>query len=133
MTIYTPAEAAARSGFTIDTLRYYEREGILPAVPRTAGGRRAYGDAELDLLEFLKCLRETGMPVERLRRYGQLCRSDETIPERIALLEEHAESVERQLAEVLAQQQRLAEKLDWYRRHLDEVSCAPPTTPGTPH
>ncbi|HWS50250.1 MAG TPA: MerR family transcriptional regulator [Microbacterium sp.] len=118
MTTYTPAETAARTGFSIDTLRYYEREGILPAVPRTAGGHRAYTDAELGLLEFLKCLRETGMPVERLRRYGQLCRSDDTIPERIALLEEHAETVEQQLAEVLAQQRRLREKLDWYRDQL---------------
>lgn len=115
MTTYTPAETAARSGFSIDTLRYYEREGILPAVSRTTGGHRAYSDAELGLLDFLKCLRETGMPVERLRRYGQLCRSDDTIPERIALLEEHAATVEQQLADVLAQQKRLAEKLDWYR------------------
>jgi len=119
MSTYTPAQTAALSGFSIDTLRYYEREGILPTVPRTAGGHRAYSDAELGLLEFLKCLRETGMPVERLRRYGQLCRSDDTIPERIALLEEHAETVERQLAEVLAQQRRLAEKLTWYREQLD--------------
>lgn len=117
-TTYTPAETAARSGFSIDTLRYYEREGILPAVPRTAGGHRVYTDAEFGLLEFLKCLRETGMPVERLRRYGQLCRDDDTISERIALLEEHAETVERQLAEVLAQQRRLQEKLTWYRRQL---------------
>lgn len=115
MTTYTPAEAAARSGFSIDTLRYYEREGILPAVPRTPGGHRVYTDAELGLLEFLKCLRETGMPVERLRRYGQLCQREDTIPERVALLEEHAATVENQLAEVLAQQRRLTEKLDWYR------------------
>lgn len=119
MNTYTPAETAERSGFSIDTLRYYEREGILPAVPRTAGGHRAYTDAELGLLEFLKCLRETGMPVERLRRYGQLCQREDTVPERIALLEEHAETVERQLAEVLAQQRRLAEKLAWYRGQLD--------------
>ncbi len=115
MTTYTPGEAAARSGFSIDTLRYYEREGILPAVSRTAGGHRAYTDTELGLLEFLKCLRETGMPVERLRRYGQLCQRDDTVPERIALLEEHGATVEKQLADVLAQQRRLQEKLDWYR------------------
>ncbi|MEV4738218.1 MULTISPECIES: MerR family transcriptional regulator [unclassified Microbacterium] len=118
MTTYTPAETATRSGFSIDTLRYYEREGILPAVRRTAGGHRAYTDADLGLLEFLRCLRETGMPVERLRRYGRLCQSDDTVPERIALLEEHAATVERQLAEVLAQQRRLAEKLDWYRSQM---------------
>lgn len=115
MTTYTPAEASERSGFSIDTLRYYEREGILPEVRRTAGGHRVYTDDELGLLDFLKCLRETGMPVERLRRYGELCRRDDTIPERIALLEQHAEHVERQLQEVLAQRARLSEKIAWYR------------------
>lgn len=119
MTTYTPAEASEISGFSIDTLRYYEREGILGEVQRTAGGHRIYTDAELGLLDFLKCLRETGMPVERLRRYGELCRRDDTVPERIALLEQHAQHVERQLQEVLAQQSRLAEKLAWYRGELD--------------
>lgn len=119
MSSYSPAEAAERSGFSIDTLRYYEKEGILPAVQRTAGGHRVYSDEDLGLLEFLRCLRETGMPVERLRRYGQLCRREDTVPERVALLEEHAETVERQLADVLAQQRRLAEKLAWYRVQLD--------------
>lgn len=120
MITYTPAEASERSGFSIDTLRYYEREGILPAVRRTPGGHRVYTDSELGLLDFLKCLRETGMPVEKLRRYGELCRSADTIPDRIALLEQHAEAVERQLQEILAQQRRLAEKLDWYRGELAE-------------
>ncbi|GGD81021.1 MerR family transcriptional regulator [Microbacterium murale] len=118
MTTYTPAEAAERSGFSIDTLRYYEREGVLPEVQRTAGGHRVYTDAELGTLDFLKCLRETGMPMERLRRYGELCRDDDTVPERIALLEEHAVSVQQRLDEVLAQQARLAGKISWYRSTL---------------
>ncbi len=118
MTTYTPAEAAERSGFSIDTLRYYEREGVLPEVQRTAGGHRVYTDSELGTLEFLKCLRETGMPMERLRRYGELCRDEGTISERIALLEEHAIAVQQRLEEVLAQQARLAEKISWYRSAL---------------
>lgn len=118
MTTYTPAEASALSGFSIDTLRYYEREGILGEVRRSTGGHRIYTDTELGLLDFLRCLRETGMPVERLRRYGELCRREDTIPERIALLEQHSQHVQRQLQEVLAQQARLDEKLAWYRGEL---------------
>lgn len=118
MTIYSPAEAAERTGFSIDTLRYYEREGVLPPIGRTAGGRRAYTDADLGLLDFLRCLRDTGMPIERLKRYGELCRDDTTIAERIALLEEHFGAVERKLQEVLAQKERLSEKLAWYRAQL---------------
>lgn len=118
MATYTPAEAAALSGFSLDTLRYYEREGILAPVARTAGGHRSYSDADLGMLGFLKCLRETGMPIEKLRRYGALCRDDDTIAERVALLDEHAAEVQAEVDALLAQQAKLAEKLDWYRSEM---------------
>ncbi|MET0734633.1 MAG: MerR family transcriptional regulator [Microbacterium sp.] len=119
MATYTPAEAAALSGFSLDTLRYYEREGILPPVARTAGGHRTYTEDDLGTLGFLKCLRETGMPIERLRRYGELCRDESTLPERVALLEEHAAAVQAELDDLRAQQRRLDEKLTWYRSELE--------------
>jgi DNA-binding transcriptional MerR regulator len=128
MTTYTPAEAAALSGFSLDTLRYYEREGILPPVSRSAGGHRQYSDADLGTLGFLRCLRETGMPIERLRRYGALCRDERTVPERIALLEEHAAAVEAAIADLRAQQDRLTEKLDWYRGRIDPAATATPSS-----
>jgi DNA-binding transcriptional MerR regulator len=118
MTTYGPAEAAERSGFSIDTLRYYEREGILPPVARNSGGRRRYSDDDLAMLDFLRCLRDTGMPIERLRRYGELARSDRTMPERLALIEEHAEVVESRIAELESQRTRLEEKAAWYRKQL---------------
>ena len=121
--MYTPSEAAKLSGFSLDTLRYYEREGILPSVARTAGGHRSYTEADLGTLGFLKCLRETGMPIEKLRRYGELCRDEATIPERIALLEEHAQAVQRELEALLGQQRRLDEKLAWYRTEEQRVSA----------
>lgn len=124
MTSYTPAEAAAISGFSLDTLRYYEREGILPPVARTAGGHRAYSEADVGTLGFLKCLRETGMPIEKLRRYGELCRDEATLPDRVALLEEHAEAVQRELDTLRAQQARLDEKLAWYRGELSRQAAA---------
>jgi DNA-binding transcriptional MerR regulator len=118
MTTYTPAQAAELSGFSLDTLRYYEREGILPPVARTAGGHRAFTDADLGTLGFLRCLRETGMPIEKLRRYGELCRDETTLPDRVALLEEHAAAVQRELDALLEQQAKLAAKLSWYRGEL---------------
>jgi DNA-binding transcriptional MerR regulator len=124
MTTYTPAEAAAISGFSLDTLRYYEREGILPPVARTAGGHRSFTEADLGTLGFLKCLRETGMPIEKLRRYGELCRDARTAPERLALLEEHATAVQRELDALRAQQARLDEKLAWYRNLVESSQAA---------
>lgn len=118
MRTYTPAEAATESGFSLDTLRYYEREGILPDVARTPGGHRVYTESDLGTLGFLRCLRDTGMPITLLRRYGRLCRDESTLPERIELLEEHARNVTAELAVLQARQAQLASKLDWYRGEL---------------
>jgi DNA-binding transcriptional MerR regulator len=115
---YTPAEAAQLSGFSIDTLRYYEREGIISPVARTTGGRRRYTEDDLGHLGFLRCLRDTGMPIARLRDYAELALDESTIPGRIALLEEHEAAVRASIDELRAQQARLREKLDWYRDEL---------------
>ena len=115
MSDFTPAQAAERSGFSLDTLRYYEREGILSPVARTAGGRRTYSDGDLAWLELVRCLRDTGMPVAELKRYAELCQDDGTIPERIDMLERHDAKVRAQIAELDAQRERIAHKLDYYR------------------
>jgi len=124
MTAYSPAEAAARSGFSIDTLRYYEREGILSPIARNASGRRVYSDNDLGMLDFLRCLRDTGMPIERLRRYGELCRDPQTIPERIALLREHADAVEQQIEQLHRWRARLGDKLAWYQGQAADTTGA---------
>jgi DNA-binding transcriptional MerR regulator len=115
MTVYTPAEAATRSGFSLDTLRYYEREGILEPIARTAGGRRAYSDGDLAWLDLVRCLRDTGMPIAELKRYAELCQDDATVPERIAMLEAHDATVRAQIVDLEAQRERIAHKLDYYR------------------
>jgi DNA-binding transcriptional MerR regulator len=115
---YTPAEAARLSGFSIDTLRYYEREGILSPVARTVGGRRRYSEDDLGKLGFLRCLRDTGMPIAQLRRYGELSLDESTLAERVALLEEHERACRAAIDELHAQQARLREKLDWYRAEM---------------
>lgn len=115
---YTPAEAVQLSGFSIDTLRYYEREGILSPVARTTGGRRRYTEDDLGRLGFLRCLRDTGMPIAQLRRYAELVRDESSLPERVALLEDHDAAVQASIDELRAQQARLRDKLDWYRGEL---------------
>ena len=115
MSDFTPAQAAARSGFSLDTLRYYEREGILEPIARTAGGRRTYSEGDLAWLELVRCLRDTGMPVAELKRYAELCQDDTTVPERIDMLQQHDAKVREQIAELDAQRERIAHKLDYYR------------------
>lgn len=68
----TIAEVARRTGLTADTLRYYERIGLIAAVPRAPGGQRRYASADLDWLAFLLRLRETGMPIQGMQAFARL-------------------------------------------------------------
>jgi DNA-binding transcriptional MerR regulator len=69
---YAIAEAAHRSGLSIDTLRYYERIELIDPPARDSGGRRAYNEEDLAWLEFLTRLRTTGMPIRMMREYAKL-------------------------------------------------------------
>lgn len=113
---YTPSETSRRSGFSLDTLRYYEKIGLLADVARTSGGRRVFTDDDLGWLTLLRCLRDTGMPIAQMCRYAELARDgDYTAEERMRLLEEHAGVVERQIELLRNQQQHLHEKIAYYR------------------
>ncbi len=63
-----PADMAAACGATIDTLRYYEREGLLDPIARTGGGQRRYRATDVAWVEILRCLRVTALPIREMRR-----------------------------------------------------------------
>jgi DNA-binding transcriptional MerR regulator len=114
--MYSPGQVADKTGFSLDTLRYYERIGLLDGIARTPGGRRTFTDDDLDWLGVLRCLRDTGLSIAGMRRYAQLCRDgDETLAERIVLLEEHDRAVDAQVRGLRAQQRHIREKIAWYR------------------
>ncbi len=116
MQSYSPGQVVDRTGFSLDTLRYYERIGLVDGVARTSGGRRIFTDDDIGWLEILRCLRDTGMPIARMLRYAELARAgDETIAERVALLEEHDRAVDDQVRNLRAQQHHLRDKIRWYR------------------
>ena len=68
--ILSPSQAAEQSGFSLDTLRYYERIGLLDDIDRAPSGHRRFGDDDMEWLGVLRCLRETGMPIAQMRRYA---------------------------------------------------------------
>ena len=119
MSRYSPGQAADKTGFSLDTLRYYERIGLLDDIERTSGGQRVFTDDDLAWLGILRCLRDTGMPIARMQRYADLARGgDETLAERVALLEEHDAAVEEQIAMLREQQGHIRRKIGWYRTEL---------------
>ncbi|WP_242183652.1 MerR family transcriptional regulator [Saccharopolyspora soli] len=116
MDFYSPGEVAERTGFSLDTLRYYERIGLLHEIDRTAGGQRRFTEYDVLWLLMLRCLRESGMPIAQMRRFSELARgSDETVAERLALLEAHDRKIEEQIAGLRAHQEQIRQKIRIYR------------------
>jgi DNA-binding transcriptional MerR regulator len=117
MTVYTPAETSRRSGFTLDTLRYYEKIGLLADIDRTRGGQRVFTDDDIEWLGVLRCLRDTGMPIAQMCAYAEMCRAGaDTEAQRLALLREHAVRVQEQMRLLAQQHDHLQEKIRYYER-----------------
>ncbi|HET6534092.1 MAG TPA: MerR family transcriptional regulator [Actinoplanes sp.] len=112
---YSPGEVAEKTGFSIDTLRYYERIGLLAHIGRTPGGRRAFTDDDVEWLGTLRCLRDTGMPIARMQQYARLTRMEHTEAERLRILQEHDDEVGRRIAELESQREHIRGKIAWYR------------------
>ncbi len=126
-TYLSPADMAEACGVTVDTLRYYEREGLLDVIERTPGGQRRYTPHDVAWVQLLRCLRVTALPIRDMRRFAELMRvGDAAIPERVELLEEHRRSVVRQMDELRAALTRIDEKLANYRTVLDADRSASP-------
>ena len=116
MSRFSPAQVVERTGFSLDTLRYYEKIGLLVRIARSSGGRRVFTEDDAAWLGILQCLRETGMPIADMLRYAKLARDgDHTMAERLRLLEEHDRAVEARIAELRAKQLHIRQKIRWYR------------------
>lgn len=117
----TIADAARQTGVSVHTLRYYERAGLIDGVDRATSGHRRYRETDLSWIETLRCLRATGMPIARIRRYAELVRAGAgNERERLALLEEHRAAVRTELVEVRSHLAVVERKITNYEEMLDE-------------
>ena len=109
------AEASKRYDISADTLRYYERVWLMPHIARTESGIRDYSEEDCARIQFIKCMRSAGMPIEPLIKYMNLYdEGDETIPERISLLKEQRRNMQERIAEMQAGVERLEYKIAHY-------------------
>ncbi|MEM8921859.1 MAG: MerR family transcriptional regulator [Actinomycetota bacterium] len=116
--LLTPQEMVERTGVSVDTLRYYEREGLLGAVQRASNGHRRYLENDVLWVQVLRCLRETGMSMEDLRRYCELGAAGEaTDAARYELLLAHRRVVEQQMRDLEAALELIEHKLAHYPQH----------------
>lgn len=113
----TIAEVSKQYDISADTLRYYERIGLIPPVPRTQGGIRDYDEAACKWVELMKCLRAAGVQIEALVEYTALAQQgDSTQAQRKAILLEQREQLEGRITEMQQSLDRLNKKIEWYDR-----------------
>ena len=121
----TIKEVSEKFGITQDTLRYYEKAGILPRIARTPGGARDYRPEDLNWVEHMVCLRRAGMPGESLVEYLRLTQlGDGTFPERLALLREQRENLLRQQEKLNEAMDRLDYKISRYQEAVKTGSLS---------
>ena len=107
------AEVSKEYGLSADTLRYYERIGLLPNVTRTPSGIRDYSEQDCARVQFVKCMRAANVSIEALIEYMALFeQGDSTIEARKAILEEQRALVRERIAEMQAGLDRLNYKID---------------------
>ncbi len=115
----TIKEASEKFQITQDTLRYYERVGMIPPVTRTSGGIRDYQETDLAWVELAVCMRSAGLPVETMIEYVKLYQEgDSTIPARHQLLTNQREVLLEQRAQIDDTLNRLEYKISRYEEAL---------------
>lgn len=115
----TISEVSRKYGLSPDALRYYERVGAIPPVPRSASGVREYGKTECGWVELATCMRAAGLPMEALAEYVRLYGEGEgTLAARKALLERERDALAGQIAAMQAALKRLDFKVSRYEAAL---------------
>lgn len=118
------SEAAARSGLSISTIRFYEKSGLCPLIVRGADGKRAFSKTDADWLQLLASLRATGMPMADMKAFAKLyALGDATVRKRKAALLAHRQSLEDRQAELDQCRKILDRKLQRYDEIMKDQTC----------
>lgn len=128
--MHTVKEAALITGLTEHAVRFYTDKGLVPSVQRNENNIRLFDTESINWLHGVKCLKQSGMPIEVIKMYVDLCREgDATIPQRCALMMEHKETALMKLEEAKQHVAHLEQKIALYQAILEHGS--PDTTnPG---
>ncbi|APY84590.1 MerR family transcriptional regulator [Streptomyces alfalfae] len=114
MTTLTPAAAVERTGVSLDTLRYYEREGLIGPIRRSGGGRREYTEDDVFWIGLVTCFREAGLGIADLREFVAMLRADHSARERVAFLRERRAALEERVTALRRAIQVLDDKITYY-------------------
>ena len=125
-TEFSIQQVAEKTGLSIDTLRYYERIGLLESVSRASSGHRRYRQKDIDWIGLVINLRETGMPLAQIHRFAELRRLGEaTATERLLILEEHQYALKQQMQRLEQHMTALQHKIAHKKAFLAQRDAPP--------
>lgn len=117
---YSIREVSELTGLPASTLRYYEAEKLLKPVRRNGSNRREYDEGDMDWLSLITCLKNTGMPIQDIRRFVALCgQGDSTLPERYRIVLAHKRETEQRIAQLQKELAHITYKAEYYRAACD--------------
>lgn len=116
---YTIKEVSEITKLPASTLRYYEKEQLLPEVERNSSGNRVYTERDLDWISIITCLKNTDMPIKSIKKFVVLCAlGDSTLEERRQMVLTHKQAVELRIVELQHHLEHIDFKADYY-----ELAC----------
>lgn len=113
---YSIKEVSEKYNISPHTLRYYEKEGLIPSIQRDGNGIRLYSDVDLEWLQLVCCMRTTGMSISHIRDYVDLCRlGEETVPERRQIILNQKKVIEDEIKKYKGLLKVVNRKLEHYK------------------
>jgi len=120
MDTYSISEVAKKLNLTAYTLRYYDKEGLMPFVERTPSGTRLFKDSDVDALKIIECLKSTSMPIKEIKHFIDWCSmGDSTLQERYDMFLERKAIVAAQIKELEQAMELLEHKCHYYKKALE--------------
>ncbi len=112
-------KVAEQTGLTEYTLRYYEKEELLVSIKRDEAGRRVYDEKDMEIINTITCLKNTGMPIKEIRKFVKYStKGDSTLEERRKMVLKQKKMVEEKIEELKRELNKISKKLDYY-----ETAC----------
>ncbi|MFS0615275.1 MerR family transcriptional regulator [Lederbergia ruris] len=120
MKTYSISEVANELNLTVYTLRYYDKEGLMPFVERTSRGTRVFKESDIEALKVIECLKSTGMPIKEIKKFIDWCSDgDSTLQQRYNMFMERKASVKAQMEELNKTMELIDHKCWYYKAALD--------------
>lgn len=121
--MYSAKETAKMTGLSTATLRYYEKEKLLPQIARNSQKYRQYTDEDIKWIKMIQCMRMANIPIHSIKEYvALLLLGGETLEQRFAMVQNHMEDIKKQMANLQNAFELTQKKLSFYQKLLEDSS-----------